>query len=121
MLLMTVLLLNVSDVIILSSDMLTKAIIYLSRLAFERLPEQILREHCQKEKRVMPRYYNARGSKPDSHHYCVHLPDQKNSKDDLYFTPAAPTDGFESDRVGKDYAALLALFHFQVCSVSAMV
>jgi hypothetical protein len=40
----------------------------------------------------------------------VVLEDSKNTKNDLEF---CPSQGFESDRIAKDYAALLALWHFQ--------
>ena len=40
----------------------------------------------------------------------VILEDSKNTKNDLEF---CPSQGFESDRIAKDYAALLALWHFQ--------
>ena len=40
----------------------------------------------------------------------VLLPDKKNSKDDLNF---CPVQSFESDKLAKDFAALLALFHLQ--------
>ena len=39
------------------------------------------------------------------------LPDKKNSKLDLRFTP---NQTFSSEKVAKDFAALLALWHFQV-------
>ena len=41
----------------------------------------------------------------------VFLPDKKNSKLDLRFTP---NQSFSSEKVAKDFAALLALWHFQV-------
>ena len=74
--------------------------------AHERLPCQILNEFCQREKRPMPKY---RSNHP-GHRYICHLEDPKNSKYDLEFAPAQSA---ESDKVARDYAALLALFHFQ--------
>ena len=76
--------------------------------AHERLPCQLLSEHCQKEKRPSPKYNFA---PPGTHRYRVFLADTKNSKNDLTFCPMQVS--FESDAVGRDFAALLALFHFQ--------
>jgi hypothetical protein len=45
--------------------------------------------------------------------FRVVLPDKKNSKDDLTF---CPVQSFHTEKVAKDFAALLALHHFQVHS-----
>lgn len=74
--------------------------------AHERLPVQLLSEYCQKEKRPMPKYF----SQHPQFRYKVILEDSKNSKNDLEFLP---NQSVESDKVAKDYAALLALWHFQ--------
>ena len=42
--------------------------------------------------------------------FKVILEDAKNAKNNLEFCPSQP---FESDRIAKDYVALLALWHFQ--------
>ena len=42
--------------------------------------------------------------------FKVILEDAKNVKNNLEFCPSQP---FESDRIAKDYTALLALWHFQ--------
>lgn len=74
--------------------------------AHERLPVQLLSEYCQKEKRPMPKYI----PQHPSYRYKVILEDSKNSKNDLEFLP---NQSVESDKVARDYAALLALWHFQ--------
>lgn len=74
--------------------------------AHERLPVQLLSEYCQKEKRPMPKYI----AQTPRFRYKVLLEDSKNSKNDLEFLP---NQSVESDKVAKDYAALLALWHFQ--------
>lgn len=74
--------------------------------AHERLPCQILNEYCQREKRPMPRYI----PHPPGFRYRCHLEDPKNSRYDLDFEPLQSS---ESDKVARDYAALLALFHLQ--------
>ena len=40
----------------------------------------------------------------------VLLADKKNTRDDLTF---CPVQSFDSDKLARDFAALLALFHFQ--------
>lgn len=72
----------------------------------ERLPFQLLQEFCQKEKKEKPKYF----SSPPGHRFRVVIEDIKNHKNDLTF---CPTQSFESDKVAKDFAALLALWHFQ--------
>ena len=72
----------------------------------ERLPSTLLSEYCQREKRPGPKYLPA----PPGHRFRVFLEDTKNSKNDLNFLPVQK---FESDKMARDYAALLALFHFQ--------
>jgi len=74
--------------------------------AHERLPVQLLSEYCQKEKRPMPKYI----PQHPQFRYKVILEDSKNSKNDLEFLP---NQSVESDKVARDYAALLALWHFQ--------
>jgi len=73
--------------------------------AHERLPTVLLNEFCQREKRPKPTYDSAGRGR-----MTVSLPDKKNSKDDLKF---CPVQSFDSDKLAKDFAALLALFHFQ--------
>lgn len=75
--------------------------------AHERLPVQLLQEFCQREKRPKAVFHK----EGPGRRMRVLLPDAKNNKNDLVFCPSA-TD-FESDAVARDYAALLALFHFQ--------
>ena len=70
----------------------------------ERLPSQILNEFCQREKRPGPKYLQ----RSPAFRYCVVLEDKKKSKLDLTFEPEQSS---ESDKVARDYAALLALFH----------
>lgn len=72
----------------------------------ERLPSQLLNEYCQREKRPMPKYV----ANPPGNRFTVNLEDSKNSKNDLSFSP---NQAAESATVARDYAALLALFHFQ--------
>ena len=74
--------------------------------AHERLPSQLLQEYCQREKRPTPKYEHS----PPGHRFKVILEDPKNSKNDLNF---CPVQNFESDKLARDYAALLALWHFQ--------
>jgi hypothetical protein len=93
---------------------------------FERLPTTLLQEYCQKEKRIMAKYNQCRITTDDKvevdesegsgprFKYEVLLEDKKNSKFDLKFTP---NTSFSSDKVAKDFAALLALWHFQVLHV----
>ena len=59
-------------------------------VAFQRLPDQILKEYCQKEKRILPKYYNVRGSKPSEHYYCVRLEDSREKDDDFHDSQEAP-------------------------------
>eukprot|EP01036_Dinobryon_divergens_P050408 gene50408-67510_t len=78
----------------------------------QRLPSQIIQEYCQKEKRPTPIYNKC---PPDSDDptlvkFRLLLKDKKNTKDDLEF---CPVQNFETEKVAKDFAALLALFHFQ--------
>jgi hypothetical protein len=73
--------------------------------AHERLPSVLLNEYCQREKRPKPKYESAGRGR-----MTVTLPDKKNSKDDLKFTPV---QSFDSDKLARDFAALLGLFHFQ--------
>lgn len=73
----------------------------------ERLPTQLLQEYCQREKRSNPKYLHMPGS---GHRYRILLEDSKNAKNDLSFVPVQSS---ESDKVARDYAALLALYHFQ--------
>ena len=66
----------------------------------------------------MAKYLRARGSASELHHFCCLVENPKNPKDNLSFVPSIPLRdgggrGFESEKVGKDYAALLALFHLQ--------
>ena len=75
--------------------------------AHERLPTQILQEYCQREKRPAP-IYEPRGP---GHRHEVKLPDKKDAKYDLKFLPNDAD--FESVKVAKDFAALLALFDLQ--------
>lgn len=74
--------------------------------AHERLPSQLLQEYCQKEKRPNPKYFH----EPPGTRYKVILEDPKNSKNNLSFCPNHPAT---SDKVARDFAALLALHHFQ--------
>ncbi len=74
--------------------------------AHERLPSQLLLEYCQKEKRPNPKYFH----EPPGTRYKVVLEDPKNSKNNLSFCPNHPAT---SDKVARDFAALLALYHFQ--------
>jgi hypothetical protein len=74
--------------------------------AHERLPTNLLQEYCQKEKRPTPKYY----SRKPSHRFNVVLEDIKDSKKNLEF---CPVQSFDSDKIAKDFAALLALWHFQ--------
>ena len=71
--------------------------------AHERLPTQLLQEWTQREKRPAPRYK----ARPPGNRFMVFINDAKNSAHDMNFCPVQ-TD-FESEKVAKDYAALLAL------------
>jgi hypothetical protein len=76
-----------------------------------RLPFTLLQEYCQREKRPRPNYEpRTRGFPDGEFRYCVKLSDGKNSRNDLSFTP---NQSCESEKMAKDYAALLALHHFQ--------
>ena len=75
--------------------------------AHERLPTQILQEWCQREKRPTPRYK----PRPPGNRHMVFVNDAKNSSYDMNFCPTQ--SDFESDKVAKDYAALLALVEVQ--------
>jgi hypothetical protein len=84
----------------------------------------LLREYCQREKRPLPHYVSkpptkeelksfqsAGGADGGKTRFGVLLSDPKqNSKNDAFFCPNA---AFSSDRVAKDFAALLALFEYQ--------
>ena len=76
----------------------------------ERLPTQLVVEWCQREKRPLPSYRPKPGV-PNGHRHILWLADKKDSKKDLSYLPAE-TD-FESTKVAKDFAALLALFDLQ--------
>jgi len=76
--------------------------------AHHRLPSQIVQEYCQKEKRPNPQYQSAPSSDANKYKFRLLLPDKKNSKDDLLF---CPVQDFDTEKVAKDYAALLALLH----------
>lgn len=79
--------------------------------AHERLPFQLLHEFCQRERRPIPKYQQCpASSKPPNKRMRVLLEDAKNSKFDMAF---CPVQAFDTDSMAKDYAALLALFHFQ--------
>jgi hypothetical protein len=85
---------------------------------FERLPTTLLTELCQREKRLMPKYNQCKlgyGDDEINPEACwkfeVILEDKKTTKNDLRFTP---NQAFSSDKVAKDFAAILALWHFQV-------
>lgn len=78
--------------------------------AHERLPFQLLHEFYQREKRPIPKYQQCPKDGREGFRMRVLLEDAKNSKNDLTF---CPVQSFESETVAKDYAALLALFHFQ--------
>ena len=58
------------------------------------------------EKRPGPKYV----PNPPGLRYKVILEDAKNAKNNMEFATAQT---FESDKVAKDFAALLPLFHFQ--------
>ena len=75
--------------------------------AHERLPTQVLQEWCQREKRPTPRYK----PRPPGNRHMVFVNDAKNSLHDMNFCPIQ-TD-YESEKVAKDYAALLALVEVQ--------
>ncbi len=100
----------------------------------ERFPSVLLNEYCTREKRPMPIYmrvhdkedaserdfeeidysnYNSSTSTDEKFRFKLLLKDKKNSKDDLYFCPIQSSS---SERLAKDFSALLALFHFQVSS-----
>ena len=72
----------------------------------EKLPSQLLNEFCQQKKRPNPKYF----TQPPHHRFLLKLEDPKNPKNDLSF---CPEQSFESDKIAKDYSALLALWHFQ--------
>eukprot|EP01039_Chlorochromonas_danica_P005004 gene5004-5495_t len=77
----------------------------------ERLPFQLLHEFCQREKRPNPKYQACPvHDSPGMKRMRVILEDSKNSKNDLTFSPV---QAFETESIAKDYAALLALYHFQ--------
>ncbi len=76
----------------------------------EKLPYLLLQEFCQREKRPRPDYSRRRADEVDKYRFNVKLSDTKNSKNDLNFCPNVSCN---SDKVAKDFAALLALFHFQ--------
>ena len=78
--------------------------------AHQRLPSQLLLEYCQREKRPNPQYQKSSSNDSDRYRLRVILPDKKNSKDDLAF---CPVQDFDSEKTAKDFAALLALVHFQ--------
>jgi hypothetical protein len=72
----------------------------------ERLPSTLLHEYCQREKRPAPKY----ATNPPGIRMTAILEDAKNSKNDLRFSPVQAA---ESSAIARDFAALLALFHFQ--------
>ena len=80
-----------------------------------RLPSVLLQEYCQREKRPKPLYQLCDGSGSSKSNsprfrFRVCLADSKNSRNDLSF---APNQSSDSEKMAKDYAALLALSHFQ--------
>lgn len=72
-----------------------------------RLPSVLVREYCQREKRIPPSYCNVNG-KPNR--MSLLLRDSKNADNDLTF---CPVQSFDSPSLAREYAALLALHHFQ--------
>lgn len=74
-----------------------------------RLPSTLLQEFCQKEKYPKPVYQIVESSN-NSYRMSVSIVDPKNSRNNLLFLP---NEGCNSERMSKDYAALLALHHFQ--------
>jgi hypothetical protein len=78
-----------------------------------RLPSTLLQEFCQKEKKPRPVYENCPSETTEAaqkFRMRVKMVDLKNSRNDLSFTP---NQGCSSDKLARDYAALLALYHFQ--------
>jgi hypothetical protein len=74
-----------------------------------RLPSILLQEYCQREKLPKPIYEAAECSN-GSYRMRVKIVDLKNRRKDLVFLPSDPCD---SERMARDFAAMLALYHFQ--------
>lgn len=71
-----------------------------------RLPSTLVNEFCQREKRPKPLFFDV---SPNFRCRIV-LKDAKNTRDDLEFLPV---QAVEQQRFAKEYASLLALYHFQ--------
>jgi hypothetical protein len=74
-----------------------------------RLPSILLQEYCQREKLPKPIYETAECSN-GSFRMRLKIVDLKNRRKDLVFLPS---DSCDSERMARDYAAMLALYHFQ--------
>jgi hypothetical protein len=74
-----------------------------------RLPSVLLQEFCQREKYPKP-IYESCSCPHGSFRMKVKIPDLKNHRKDLVFLPNVSCN---SDKMARDYAALLALYHFQ--------
>ena len=74
-----------------------------------RLPTVLLQEYCQREKYPKP-VYESSSCAQGLYRMRVKIPDLKNHRKDLVFLPNIPCG---SEKMARDYAAMLALYHFQ--------
>jgi hypothetical protein len=74
-----------------------------------KLPTVLLQEYCQREKYPKP-VYESCSCPRGLYRMKVTIPDLKNHRKDLVFLPNAPCN---SEKMARDYAAMLALYHFQ--------
>jgi len=53
---------------------------------WQRLPKQLLQEHCDRQKAPKPEYYTQQRAGGGEQHFCrVRLPDSKNKEKDQHF------------------------------------
>lgn len=75
-----------------------------------RLPSILLQEYCQKEKLPKPLYELCESEIKGKFRMRLTILNHKDRRKDLHFLP---TDSCTSEKMARDYSALLALFHFQ--------
>ncbi|CAM9630499.1 unnamed protein product, partial [Phaeothamnion confervicola] len=77
--------------------------------SWQRMPMQLIQEHCQKQKRPRPQLHPTAPA-AGKQRFRIVLPDPKNNTKDMHF---CPIESFDTAAVAKEHAALLALLHVQ--------
>jgi hypothetical protein len=75
---------------------------------WQRMPSDLLKEHCQREKRKPPKFKNVAKDGDAKYLYRIVLPDNKDPDKDLFFVPAR---GVENEEQAMEEACILALLH----------